>query len=34
MKETDYSVLNEQAKALMAGESDVLANASNLVGLL
>ena len=34
MKETDSSVLNEQAKALMAGESDVLANASNLVGLL
>ena len=34
MNETDYSVLNEQAKALIAGEPDVLANTSNLVGLL
>ena len=34
MNDTDYSVLNEQAQALIAGETDVLANASNLVGLL
>ena len=34
MSDTDYSVLNAQARALIAGEPDVLANASNLVALL
>lgn len=34
MHDPDYSVLTAQAEALIAGEPDVLANASNLVGLL
>lgn len=34
MNDPDYSVLTAQAEALIACEPDVLANASNLVGLL